>query len=133
MRSSPRCRLIAARPIVATVACDPTPFDAALFKTVQQLIPPERLKVHLEELERQMLALADATPTSPGLRGKAHTIISQAGMLGLLRVSDCARELEDACRLGVGTAAALARCAEAAEDVRLYAIPAAVAGQASGH
>jgi HPt (histidine-containing phosphotransfer) domain-containing protein len=98
---------------------------------VRELIPLERLKVHLEELDRQMLALADATPASPGLQGKAHTIVSQAGMFGLMRISDCARELEDACRLGVGTAAALSRCAGTAGDVRRYAIPAAAARRAS--
>jgi HPt (histidine-containing phosphotransfer) domain-containing protein len=107
------------------------PFDADLFDTIRELIPFERLRVHLEELDRQMLALANATPASPGLQGKAHTIISQAGMFGLLRMSDCARELEDACRLGVGTAAALSRCAGTAGDVRRYAMPAAAAGRAS--
>lgn len=99
-----------------------------MFEAVRQLIPLDRLKVHLEELDRQMRALADAALTVPGLQDKAHRIISQAGMLGLMRISDCARELEDACRLGVGTATALARCAAAAEDVRLYAIPAAANG-----
>ena len=83
--------------------------------------------VHLEELDRQILALANSTPASPDLQERAHMIIYQAGMLGLMRMSDCARELEDACRLGVGTAAALTPCGEAAGDVRLYAMPAAAA------
>jgi len=49
-------------------------------------------------------------------------------MLGLTRMSNCAREVEDACRLGVDKTAALDRCREAVKDVRLYAMPAAANG-----
>jgi len=61
------------------------------------------------------------------LQGQAHKIVSQAGMLGLTRVSDRMRALEHACMAGDGAAAALSECREAAEDVRLYAMPAAAA------
>lgn len=116
---------------MARLDLDPPLFDAALFGIVQRLIPLERLQVHLEELDRQILALADSAAGSPGLQEQAHKIISQAGMFGLMRMSDCARELEDACRSGAGRAAALLRCGAAAQDVRLYAMPAAAAA-ASG-
>jgi HPt (histidine-containing phosphotransfer) domain-containing protein len=115
-------------PIAAKAADDPAPFDAALFGTVRQLLAPERLNAHLEELDRQIAVLVGAAASSPDLQDLAHKIISQAGMLGLTRMSDRAREVEDACRLGADKAAALARCREAANDVRLYAMPAAANG-----
>lgn len=115
-------------PIAASASSDPAPFDAALFGTVRQLLAPERLNAHLEQLDRQIAALVDTAAGSPDLQDQVHKIISQAGMLGLTRMSDRARELEDACRLGVDKTAALARCREAANDVRLYAMPAAANG-----
>jgi hypothetical protein len=44
-------------------------------------------------------------------------------MLGLMRMSECARQVEDACRAGTGPAAALLHCRDAAADIRLYALP----------
>jgi HPt (histidine-containing phosphotransfer) domain-containing protein len=100
----------------------------AVFGAVQLLLAPERLNAHLEDLDRQVAALVASTANSPDLQDKAHKIISQAGMLGLVRMSDCARELEDACRLAGDKAAALDRCREAVNDVRRFAMPAAANG-----
>jgi len=85
------------------------------------------LHVYLQELDRQILLIIDSPPGEPCLQGQAHKIVSQAGMLGLTRVSDRMRALEHACMAGDGAAAALSECREAAEDVRLYAMPAAAA------
>jgi HPt (histidine-containing phosphotransfer) domain-containing protein len=52
-------------------------------------------------------------------------IVSQAGMLGLTRLSEYARDLEDACRAGAAPQAALIQLRAAAGDIRLYAMPAA--------
>lgn len=108
----------------ARMPSDPAPFDATLFEMVRGLLPVDRLYAHLEELDRQFLELADSTPATPGLQQQAHTIVSQAGMFGLIRMSECARELENACRQGADRAAALTRFGEAMDDVRLYALPA---------
>lgn len=65
------------------------------------------------------------------LAKQAHKIISQAGMLGLMRLSRRARTLEDACDAGVGIAEALCACCEAAGDIERYAIAAATAAGSS--
>jgi hypothetical protein len=99
-------------------------FDPTLFGMIQVLLPAERLYVHLEELDRQCVELAELTPASPGLQEKAHTIVSQAGMFGLMRMSNCARGVEEACRMGADRAAALSRFGATVRDIKLYAVPA---------
>ena len=103
-------------------------FDAAVFETVRDIIPAERLAVHLVCLVGQMAAIGrDAGTNGTSLRDQAHKIVSQAGMLGLMRLSRRARDLEDACLAGEGTVEALRECCAAADDIRRYAIPAASA------
>ena len=106
----------------AEEAVDPAVFDAVQFEMVQRLILPERLRVHLDELDRLMAALVGVT--GQVLQERAHKIISQAGMLGLMRLSDRARAVENACQTGDDVAVALLECHAAAHDVRLYARPA---------
>ncbi|WP_310467706.1 Hpt domain-containing protein [Sphingomonas sp.] len=101
---------------------DPAIFDAVQFEIVQRLILPERLRVHLDELDRQMHALVGASGQI--LQERAHKIISQAGMLGLMRLSDRARAVENACQTGDDVSVALLECYAAGHDVRLYAVPA---------
>lgn len=99
-----------------------------MFETVRDIIPPARLNVHLDSLSRQMAAIRrDNGASSASLGNQAHKIISQAGMLGLMRLSRRARALEDACIAGEGTVEALLACCEAADDIQRYAIPAAAA------
>jgi hypothetical protein len=92
---------------------------------VQRLIPPDRVKAYLEDLERQLATIADCQEDDPSLEGRAHMIVSQAGMLGLTRLSECARAVEDACRSGASLQRALAQLNAVAGDVRRYAMPAA--------
>lgn len=100
-----------------------------MFETVRDIIPPARLSVHLDSLSRQMAAIQQDTGASgANLGDRAHKIISQAGMLGLMRLSRRARALEDACIAGEGTVEARLACCEAADDIQRYAIPAATAG-----
>ena len=104
---------------------DRTVFDAELLAGVQRLIPPERLREYLRELDRQLQLLLEAAVSDESLAQRAHKIVSQAGMLGLTRMSQCARVLEEACRAGNGQAAAQGECRAATGDIERYAMPAA--------
>lgn len=110
---------------VERAAVDPAIFDAQALGAVRHLLPPERLSAFLHELDRHFSVLAHCASTDSALQGDAHKIVSHAGMLGLTRMADCARQVEDACRSGAGRADALRQCREAVADVRLYALPAA--------
>jgi signal transduction histidine kinase/AmiR/NasT family two-component response regulator len=101
----------------------PPAFDAATFAEVRDMLPPERLAAHLERLAGDVELVA-AGPGADGavdeIAGSAHKIISQAGMLGLMRLSERARAVEEGARgSGAGEAldAALARFRQAAPDV----------------
>jgi HPt (histidine-containing phosphotransfer) domain-containing protein len=100
-------------------------FDQALLTVVQRLIPPERLHAYLRELDGQLATVIECSDDDSTLEGRAHMIVSQAGMLGLTRLSEYARELEDACRAGAAPRAALVQLRAAAGDIRHYAMPAA--------
>jgi HPt (histidine-containing phosphotransfer) domain-containing protein len=85
------------------------------------------LREYLRDLDQEFMELVDSASGDITLQSRAHKIVSQAGMLGLTRMSDCARRVEDACRDGSGCDAAVLQCREATADVELYAIPAATA------
>jgi HPt (histidine-containing phosphotransfer) domain-containing protein len=106
-------------------ANDPAVFDQGLLTVVQRLIPPERLHAYLRDLEGQLVTVLDCSDDDSTLGSRAHMIVSQAGMLGLTRLSEYARELEDACRAGAAPQAALVQLRAAAGDIRHYAMPAA--------
>jgi hypothetical protein len=110
---------------LACTTSEAAPFDAELLMVVQRLIPPDRVRTYLEDLERQLATIADCLEDDPSLEGRAHMIVSQAGMLGLTRLSECARAVEDACRSGVPLPPALAQLNAVAGDVRCYAMRAA--------
>jgi HPt (histidine-containing phosphotransfer) domain-containing protein len=99
-------------------------FDPKVLAKVEALIPAERVQAYLRELDGHLSTIGNATVADPALHALAHKIISQAGMLGLLRVSARARALADACRSGQGQAEALLCFGEVAHDLRLYAAPA---------
>src|SRR5215210_4212584 len=94
-------------PMATEAANDPAVFDQALLTVVQRLIPPERLHAYLRDLERQLATIIDCADDDSSLEARAHMIVSQAGMLGLTRLSEFARELEDACRAGAPPQASL--------------------------
>lgn len=99
-------------------------FDPDLLASVQRLIPPERLREYLLELDRQLQLVIASVAGDESLGDRAHKIVSQAGMLGLIRMSQCASALEYACRIGVGQAAALHNCRAASGDIERFALPA---------
>lgn len=103
---------------------DPAIFDAAVLAATQRLIPPERLHAYLRKLDREHLALVNSAAADPSLQSQAHNIVSQAGMLGLTRMSESARALENASPSGTGPVAELLLCRAAAGDVWSFAMPA---------
>ena len=92
---------------------------------VQRLLPAVRLHAYLRDLDRQFQIIADAAVSDLEIGHHAHKIVSQAGMLGLTRMANCAADLENACRTGDGREAAVLSCHSALDDIRLYAMPAA--------
>ncbi len=112
------------RPISFHSPIDAAVFDGEVLAGVRRMIAPERLREYLRDLDRQLQRLIASDPRDESLGGRAHKIVSQAGMLGLTRMSQCARALEDACRRGSGEAEALAQCRLAVRDVELHAMPA---------
>lgn len=118
----------------ASSLADSGAFEPAVLAEAQLLTTPERVNGFLQDLDRQLSNVVGSAVDDPRLQDQAHDIVSQAGMLGLVRISKCARSLEDACRSGVGRAEALLRCQEAAGDIHLYAMPLAqIAAPAARH
>jgi signal transduction histidine kinase/DNA-binding response OmpR family regulator len=97
----------------------PGAFDEATFREVREMLPPERLQEHLCNLEGQAAALAAVDPLTEREEAAAiaHKLVSQAGMLGLVRLSERARALEEACQDGGDLAGAHDRFRAAAGDI----------------
>jgi CheY-like chemotaxis protein/HPt (histidine-containing phosphotransfer) domain-containing protein len=118
-----RRRLASQPAAVAEEAAPETPaFDAATFADVRGMLPPERLSVHLESLASLVERVAQGTEGEGGaaeLISAAHKIVSQAGMIGLPRLSERARAVEEAARSEniSGLTDTLASFREAALDV----------------
>jgi CheY-like chemotaxis protein/HPt (histidine-containing phosphotransfer) domain-containing protein len=73
--------------------------DEDVFKEVVESLPPDSLERHLNSLEEQVDDVANGSITDAGqLEEAAHKIVSQAGMLGLMRLSAAARAVEAASR-----------------------------------
>jgi HPt (histidine-containing phosphotransfer) domain-containing protein len=89
------------------------------------MLPPVRLHAYLKDLDRQFMFIAEAEASDLEIGHQAHKVVSQAGMLGLTRMSNCAANLENACRTGEGRDAAVLACRRAVGDIRQYAMPAA--------
>ena len=85
-------------------------FDTEAFDNALSLLSPEQVNKYLQDLELQVKSLADCADDDKSLQRQAHKIVSQAGMLGLMRVSNRALLLEDSCRTGRGQAEALESC-----------------------
>jgi CheY-like chemotaxis protein len=112
----------------AADACAPGEpvFDEAMFREIQGMLPPERLTGHIDTLQRQLDLLTRTGGEAAdwvALKVGAHKIVSQAGMLGLLRLSASAREVEEACEAGAPNEAVLTRFRDAAGDLARYIAP----------
>jgi signal transduction histidine kinase/CheY-like chemotaxis protein len=102
-----------------------TAFEEATFLKIQSLLPADRVAKYVEALQVDVAALiaAGGGADSSWMKGTAHKIVSQAGMLGLTRLSNCAAGVEDACDSKVELAAALRRLRDAAGDVEEQLLP----------
>jgi CheY-like chemotaxis protein len=121
----PSPRRAAAETAAQAAADDQGAFDASVFASVQDALPHERLKEHVADFGAQLDAVAGASGESDrtALRFDAHKIVSQAGMLGLMRLSGRARELEQAAAADDGIEPALARFREAVPDLERHIAP----------
>jgi hypothetical protein len=111
--------------IITKSKVDPSIFDPELLAIVSRFISPEQVLAYLHELDELFLLVANAKPTDSSVECEAHKIVSQAGQLGLTRMSECARQVENAYRFGTGRAAAMRQCRAAVDDIKRYAMPAA--------
>ncbi len=104
---------------------DEAAFDDTIFAEVEKLIPTARLSEHAGTLLADVRSLADALPDSDRARiqGLAHGIVSQAGMLGLARLSSRAAAVEQACETGESLAAELRSFRAASADPENHLLP----------
>ncbi|HEX8214720.1 MAG TPA: hypothetical protein VF582_04520 [Allosphingosinicella sp.] len=72
-------------------------FDAETYGKIAQLLPPDRLNAHLASFAQLLREAAEGPVEAERLKGSAHKLISQSGMLGFLELSDRSRDLEEAC------------------------------------
>ncbi|HEU5286495.1 MAG TPA: ATP-binding protein [Sphingomicrobium sp.] len=90
------------------------------FAKLKAILPRGRLKSHIEafDAEVEVLAKAGESGDRSAIQRAAHKIVSEAGSLGLARLSARAAAVEAACRDKGGLGAALRRFREAAGDSR---------------
>ncbi len=100
------------------------PFGAEVFARVKQLLPQAQLQTHIDALEENVRELRiSAAGDLNSLAETAHKVVSQAGMLGLFRLSARAARIEQSCRSGDGVRRSLDRFREAACDLGDYLRP----------
>jgi CheY-like chemotaxis protein/HPt (histidine-containing phosphotransfer) domain-containing protein len=72
-------------------------FDPEIYGKIAQLFPKERLRTHLASFQKQLREAAEGPVEPELLKSSAHKLISQAGMLGFMELSERSRDLEEAC------------------------------------
>jgi signal transduction histidine kinase/DNA-binding NarL/FixJ family response regulator len=105
-----------------TSTADEPQFDEATFRDVQAMLPPDRLTGYIDDLDRLAAELVATDPEradGKAVGSAAHKLVSQAGMLGLGRLSESARAVEQACRSEGDLTVPLSRFRAAAGDVAL--------------
>lgn len=111
-------------PAEATAEHEEIPFGEDVFARVRQLLPEDQLQTHVDALQASVGQLQIAGPGDlQSLEETAHKVVSQAGMLGLFRLSARAARIEQGCRSGQGVRRSLERFREAAGDVGDYLRP----------
>ena len=71
-------------------------FDRTAFANLATMLPADRLKVHSLALQTALLSLKRFEGTTNEIKSLVHSMISQAGMFGFVRLSALCRELENA-------------------------------------
>ncbi|MEG6510022.1 Hpt domain-containing protein [Methyloligella sp. 2.7D] len=74
-----------------------TDFDRETFEALNALLGEERIEQHLSTFEAMLTDLYGNGADREALAKAAHKLRSVAGMLGFIRVSERAGELEEAC------------------------------------
>jgi CheY-like chemotaxis protein/HPt (histidine-containing phosphotransfer) domain-containing protein len=112
-------RFCTAQPVAPEDEVTKPAFDAAVFARISAIIAPPLLQRHVDALrgEVRRLSVAKAGEADGEVAHMAHKIISQAGMLGLMRLSARAADVERACAAGQDVPEALKRFASVAGDV----------------
>ncbi len=85
------------------------------------MLPPDRLAAYLSRIEDECawLSAASARDDAQRIERAAHGLVSQAGMLGLMRLSERSRDVEEAARGGAGLGTALDRFRAATSDLTM--------------
>ena len=86
----------------------PPILDREIFDTLKDMVGPERATALLSMLADELVDRFGAPPDSVDLSGidppelayDAHVMVSAAGLLGFVGLSDLCREIENACRNG---------------------------------
>jgi CheY-like chemotaxis protein/HPt (histidine-containing phosphotransfer) domain-containing protein len=96
-------------------------FDEATFRDVKEMLPADRLAAYLSAIEDECawLSAASAQDDAQRIVRAAHGLVSQAGMLGLMRLSERSRDVEEAARSGAGLGTALDRFRAVTGDLAL--------------
>ena len=101
---------------------DAVPFDLQTFDSIAAIMPREKLLHHVDALDA-MVGDALKQDNPEALEAASHKIVSQAGALGLFRLSIAARSVEEAVREGGNVDAARERLAQVAGDAAQHARP----------
>lgn len=97
---------------------DQPPLDQEVFESVLEVLPLDSLVGHVRSLLVQVQLLANAsTADAAQLQSVAYKIVSQAGMLGLMRPSAAAHDVEYAAGEHIDLAPALKAFRNAAADL----------------
>jgi CheY-like chemotaxis protein/HPt (histidine-containing phosphotransfer) domain-containing protein len=93
-------------------------FDQDIFGKIAGIFPPARLDAHLASFDEQLGTAFVEEGDTERLKNASHKLITQAGMLGFMRLSELCRDLEEACETGQPLDGALTNARAAAEDAR---------------
>jgi HPt (histidine-containing phosphotransfer) domain-containing protein len=85
-------------------------FDEKVYGDLAEVLGKEKMIRLLDKLEELLGSSLSAAPDRTALAREAHSLISQAGMLGFTELSEACRSLENAC------------LAEGSIDARLAAV-----------
>lgn len=94
-------------------------FDPAIFGRIAGIFPPARLQVHLESFDQQLATDFAEGGDTERLKNASHKLITQAGMLGFMQLSELCRDLEEACETGEPIEGPLANVRAAAGKARV--------------
>jgi PAS domain S-box-containing protein len=72
-------------------------FDRDIYTKIATLLPQDRLTAHLASFETQLRSAFTDASERKTLASTCHKLVSQAGMLGFMLLSDQCRALEEAC------------------------------------